>query len=519
MKYGARPPCGQTIRRKQGISMKVHDKDRAALVRRTLCALLTALLLILPLAGCAKEEPGAADGTQEPAGNEALVPVPAEKDDESDGQEEPEPGSATAEPEPGSAIAEPDPGADMAEPDEPPAAPRLRVTVSEMPNAGGFAAAWDPVDGADGYEVQTEEKDPVSDVWGAAVYHLVTECAYEETCAEDTDCRVAVRAYRETGNTRTYGAWSAALDCEVRIGPPEPPEIPAETPAEETGFSYSQIEDWEFYFESGAGGWGTSLRVRADGSFTGQFHDSDLGTTDDDYPNGTVYFCYFSGHFTQPVARDDYTYEAEVRDIAYEDVPDTEEIRDGVRFVAALPYGIDGAGTVLFYLPGKPLDTLPEDYRTWCMYALMDVEDGKLPFYGIFNEDEGNGFFSFPIDYDREELILAYDAADERSEEIERQLDESILSQLEANQLSYEYYEIWDDLLNTIWRHLKKTLDTDTMATLTAEQLAWIGQKEAEVKSAEEEVGSGSMKIYVGNLKAAALTKERVRQLMDWYVY
>ena len=70
----------------------------------------------------------------------------------------------------------------------------------------------------------------------------------------------------------------------------------------------------EFYFSSGAGGWGTSLTLQADGSFTGSFHDSEMGDASADYPNGTVYICNFEGKFSTPVQVDEYTYSPELQD-------------------------------------------------------------------------------------------------------------------------------------------------------------------------------------------------------------
>ena len=48
-------------------------------------------------------------------------------------------------------------------------------------------------------------------------------------------------------------------------------------------------------FSSGAGAWGTGLTLAADGSFSGEYHDSDMGDSGDDYPDGTVYLCNFPG--------------------------------------------------------------------------------------------------------------------------------------------------------------------------------------------------------------------------------
>ena len=63
--------------------------------------------------------------------------------------------------------------------------------------------------------------------------------------------------------------------------------------AKESTGSVFEILPSEFELSSGAGGWATILKLNKDGTFTGQYYDSDLGDTGEDYPNGTVHFCTF----------------------------------------------------------------------------------------------------------------------------------------------------------------------------------------------------------------------------------
>ena len=51
--------------------------------------------------------------------------------------------------------------------------------------------------------------------------------------------------------------------------------VPAETqPAAE--FSFADLRRLQFRFSSGAGAWSTLLAVRPDGSFYGEYHDTDM---------------------------------------------------------------------------------------------------------------------------------------------------------------------------------------------------------------------------------------------------
>lgn len=101
----------------------------------------------------------------------------------------------------------------------------------------------------------------------------------------------------------------------------------AEIPEEE--FSFADLKNIEFWFGNGAGGWRTVLTIEADGSFSGEYSDSEMGSTRENYSAGTVYYCEFSGKFTEPVKVNDDTYSMQIAEILYENEPETEEIRDG----------------------------------------------------------------------------------------------------------------------------------------------------------------------------------------------
>lgn len=61
---------------------------------------------------------------------------------------------------------------------------------------------------------------------------------------------------------------------------------------------FAQMSGLTFNFASGAGGWWTEFTMNGDGSFKGNYHDSEIGSTGRGYPKGTVYVCKFSGRFT-----------------------------------------------------------------------------------------------------------------------------------------------------------------------------------------------------------------------------
>ena len=136
-------------------------------------------------------------------------------------------------------------------------------------------------------------------------------------------------------------------------------KVEAESEAAQT-FQFADLENWQFWFGSGAGVWCTVLDVNPDGTFEGNFHDSDMGSMDETYPNGTVYICSFTGKFTQPVKVNDYTYSMRIESIELADEPDKEEIKDEFRLIYTGPHGMEDAEEILIYLPGAPVKELPK---------------------------------------------------------------------------------------------------------------------------------------------------------------
>ena len=76
-----------------------------------------------------------------------------------------------------------------------------------------------------------------------------------------------------------------------------------------------------FVFASGVGAWDTQVTIAPDGSFSGIYHDADMGGTGEGYPNGTEYICEFTGQFSQPTKVDDYTWSVQLESLSYDGVP------------------------------------------------------------------------------------------------------------------------------------------------------------------------------------------------------
>jgi RNA polymerase sigma factor (sigma-70 family) len=152
-----------------------------------------------------------------------------------------------------------------------------------------------------------------------------------------------------------------------------------------------------FSFSSGAGAWSTGVVIYPDGTFEGSYHDSDMGDSGDGYKS-TVYYCSFSGKFTNIKKVDDYTYSMELESITTADEEGIETIEDEVRYVASYPYGMDAGKEFLLYCPGATISELPEDFINWVsmVWSYGNNEPPKtLQFYGLYNVEKGYGFYSW----------------------------------------------------------------------------------------------------------------------------
>lgn len=145
-----------------------------------------------------------------------------------------------------------------------------------------------------------------------------------------------------------------------------------------------------FIFSSGAGAWATVLNINSDGSFYGNYHDSDMGVRGEGYPGGTVHYCDFTGQFGEVKKINDYTYSMKMLNIEYKNEPDTEEIKEQRKYEYTTAYGLDEADELYIYTPDAPLSELPEKFLMWAHKS--GSTDSTLGSYGIYNLDEEEGF-------------------------------------------------------------------------------------------------------------------------------
>ena len=159
---------------------------------------------------------------------------------------------------------------------------------------------------------------------------------------------------------------------------------------------FDKLRGQTFIFSSGVGGWGNELTFGEDGSFTGDYHDSEMGETGEGYPDGSLYGCVYHGQLTDPVQADEYTWTAGIT-VEPDEGQVPEAIEDGIRYVTSEPYGVAKAQTVVIYLPGKPVDQLPEGFLSWSHLQETDPDAKTLPFFAIWSEADDAGFVADPV--------------------------------------------------------------------------------------------------------------------------
>ncbi len=162
--------------------------------------------------------------------------------------------------------------------------------------------------------------------------------------------------------------------------------------AEAEPFDFATLAGLEWSFSSGAGAWSTDMRILADGSFSGEFHDSDMGDCANDYPNGTVYCCSFTGRMSAAGRAGESAWMIRVDELRTEKPAGEVTIEDGIRFVTMDVYGLSEGDTMVLYQPGTPTEGMTEDMLFWS--HLMDLENDstELNCWFLYSEQNEAGF-------------------------------------------------------------------------------------------------------------------------------
>lgn len=144
-----------------------------------------------------------------------------------------------------------------------------------------------------------------------------------------------------------------------------------------------------FAFGSGSGGWGTELDVAEDGTFSGYYQDMDMGG---DPP--TTSFCRFTGRFSKPEKINEYTYSVRMEVLKKEKAEEWTD-KDGMHWIPSIAYGLEDGDEFLIYLPGAPIESLPEYFVQWSAHGYDSWDNETLTGYGLYNVKEQYGWFEY----------------------------------------------------------------------------------------------------------------------------
>lgn len=171
----------------------------------------------------------------------------------------------------------------------------------------------------------------------------------------------------------------------------------AEDMDEEESISFQDIPN-QFLFASGAGAWATYMTIEDDGSFVGEYRDSNVGSVGKKHPHGTVHYCDFYGTLSEPEKVNEYTYSVKIKSLKTRVKPGKKEIKDKIKYIYTEPYGLENAKKLLIYLPGAPKSELSEEFLMWTGVGYdwdEDVKEDELSFWGIYNPKDETGFVEY----------------------------------------------------------------------------------------------------------------------------
>ena len=126
---------------------------------------------------------------------------------------------------------------------------------------------------------------------------------------------------------------------------------------------------------------------------------------------------------------------------------------------------------------------------------------------------------------DREELKEVQEKKESLQEELARiemmseehlNTDTGSMGQQQMNRHSEEWYQIWDDELNSLWNRLINELSEEEKDQLVEEQLSWIKKKEGNAKAAGIEALFGSLQPLLESNAAGNMTRARVYDLAKY---
>lgn len=156
-----------------------------------------------------------------------------------------------------------------------------------------------------------------------------------------------------------------------------------------------------YSFGSGVGAWGTVMKVNKDGTFSGSYHDSDMGATGDGYPYGSRAESNFTGKFKSAKKNSDgtYTLQCDASAFKIDGTIGESHIEDQIKVTISEPYGMEPCNEFTLYTDGTDLSTFSDAMKTWSNGYLIgndvDTLNGKALLNVTSGADKGYTFYDF----------------------------------------------------------------------------------------------------------------------------
>ena len=243
-------------------------------------------------------------------------------------------------------------------------------------------------------------------------------------------------------------------------------------------FSFEDLSEYTFEFCSGAGGWATELIIEKDGSFSFNYHDSEMGVTEDEYPNGMCFVSVGTGHFSDLKQIDEFTYEMKLKDISYEQEIGYEEITDGVLYSYTSCYGLDESDIFRILLPETKVEGLSDDVKMWVMYSIEDKDELDIPV--IVNAANENAFYSYERLSPKEQAKQYLDDYHETEKYFQNEYKEATSVADKCIQ-AQNFYDQTDYLLNLMWSLVKNSNSEEDFQKYLEEQRKWLKEREQKI--------------------------------------
>ena len=282
---------------------------------------------------------------------------------------------------------------------------------------------------------------------------------------------------------------------------------------QENDLTFADLAKYDYSFLSGAGGWSEEFQIEKDGFFHGMFHDSEMGSTGEGYPNGTMYYSIYTGHFGNLIKVDEYSYEMQLLDISYKYETGTEEIIDEIKYIYSDSYCLGGNTGFKVYVPGTPLSNLSESVVSWLRMANGD--ENTLTMYAIVDEKNEYGIFSSERVSALEEADMCYFSYQNSWNVYGDYLADAQTTQEMKTYLD-KRYELADECMNYLWRIVKYNVSEEKFEQLLQDQREWLAKRDenATLASAEFEGGTFAAVAYAESL--ATDTIERCSFLLTF---